>query len=352
MKKTAIIFLVAFILTVFLSLSSSPAPVSKGENQPPPPPELTVEEYKLAVDAEELLKDQDCINLGCVPEQILGRRKKWRDSDPIDRINEQLKSLRYSFNKYKDKYGGYLYSLYQGSRLLYTNLRQVRGFSLNGTKTKFIFVADYNLKNKIRTCIFEGGKITDCTPYLYPYHIPYFWNDRVIRIETLKNVPHPEKFRYAGMEISRKRYQIRSAEKPIYTVDILDYPFDFSIQQFYTYEQHWVLEYMEAKFFQKFLMDYYGTVVVDGINLNKKFGQQEVFNYIYLRGKPFYFFRSPSGFIKLFYGGQVLPHIYDDVIHYACCSQAALNPKGNEHMISFFAYKGGSLYYVEAGVYN
>lgn len=351
MKKRAIAP-AALLLTVLLSSFFLRTPVSKGENQPPPPPELTVEEYKLAADAEELLKDQDCINLGCVPEQILGRRKKWREADPVNRINEQLKPLNYRFNKYKDKYGVYCYNLYKGSRLLYAGLRQVRGFSINSDQSKFMFVAEGSIKNKSRTCIYGEDKIIDCAAYLPLYNIPFFYRDKIIKIEVIKNTPNLEQMIYAGVKTTRKRYQIRTAERPLYTADIFDYPSDSSIQQFYTREGHWVLEYIEVGVFAGKPLDYNGTVVVDGVNLNKKFGLKEVFNYTFLKGQPFYFYRSPAGHLRISYAGKPLPYIYENVIYYACCSQAALNPKSNEHMISFFAYKGGSLYYVEAGIYN
>src|SRR5512133_1863486 len=80
-------------------------------------------------------------------------------------------------------------------------------------------------------------------------------------------------------------------------------------------------------------------------------GEDEVFGWRLIKGEPFYFFRR-SDTTGVSYSGQILPHKYDDVIHYRCCEPAAFNVQGNEDMVWFHALRGGTYYYVEMGLYE
>jgi len=76
-----------------------------------------------------------------------------------------------------------------------------------------------------------------------------------------------------------------------------------------------------------------------------------------LHGEPFYFFApaasSPGGRIAMSYAGQeVVPYVYDEVVHYQCCEPSMFNLSGNETMVWFYGLRDGMWYYVEAGVYD
>jgi hypothetical protein len=138
----------------------------------------------------------------------------------------------------------------------------------------------------------------------------------------------------------------------IYKVDITDYPFDVSIKGLHTHNGHWAFEFMNGEIAGRKVIDYYGTVIEDGINLNEKYGYKEVFSYAFIKGKPFYFYKDNSGDIKIKYDSKTLPLVYKKVKHYGCCSEASFNPEWNDNMIWFFGLREGYWYYVESGVYE
>jgi hypothetical protein len=157
-----------------------------------------------------------------------------------------------------------------------------------------------------------------------------------------------QKYEFVGLEVKRKPVEIRLGGRTVYKGEITDYPFDDSVKGLYVYNSHWVFEFMEPDIKDK---KYYGTVVLDGVNLNKKYDYKEVFTFVFIKDKPFYFFTDKSGDTKINYAGKVLPIKYDEVLHYACCSDSAFNPDWNNSMVWFYAMRDGSLYYVEIGAY-
>jgi hypothetical protein len=152
--------------------------------------------------------------------------------------------------------------------------------------------------------------------------------------------------------VKESKEQVRIKNRSVYEIFIVSYPFDVVLKNFYVHKNHWVLEYMNGKIKGGKVVDYPGTVVVDGVNLNKKHNFREIFNYIYLDNNPFYFYRDDSGFVKLSYGGEDLMPKYGKVMHYDCCSYAAYDPVSNQKMIWFFGLKNGFWHYVEVGVYK
>jgi hypothetical protein len=102
-----------------------------------------------------------------------------------------------------------------------------------------------------------------------------------------------------------------------------------------SYRGQWVLETNE-------------TVIIDGKDLREANGYSEVFGWQTLDGRPFYFFIK-DGKVGLSYNGQVLPVLYEQVIHGLCCDLTAFNPEGSERMVWFYALKEGVWHYVELG---
>lgn len=94
-----------------------------------------------------------------------------------------------------------------------------------------------------------------------------------------------------------------------------------------------------------------GEIFLNGVSLNEQYGYEETFGFQPLDDKPFYFF-SKNGEIGIHYDGEVSMLGFDRVWHYACCSGAAFNPKAYLTMVTFFASKGETNYYIELGLFS
>ena len=114
----------------------------------------------------------------------------------------------------------------------------------------------------------------------------------------------------------------------------------------WVYDDHWVLEtaYITPD-------AYVGRLSRDGVLLRPLADDEEMFGFQLMAGRPFFFF-NVDGNIRLSFDGQDIAVDYDEVPHYQCCSSATLNPLHAENMVAFFARRGDSWYYVEAGVFG
>lgn len=117
-----------------------------------------------------------------------------------------------------------------------------------------------------------------------------------------------------------------------------------SLQNLWTYDNHWVLET------NLFLADkpFNGQVFLDGVSIGQQNGYDEVFNFQTINGRPFYFFRQ-NGKVDAWFDGQVIPLGYDDVQHYVCCADSWFNPKAFEGAVLFFGVKDNTWYFVRLG---
>lgn len=117
-----------------------------------------------------------------------------------------------------------------------------------------------------------------------------------------------------------------------------------SLQNLWTYDEHWVLET------NLFLADkpFNGQVFLDGESISQQNGYEEVFNFQTINGRPFYFFRH-DGKVDAWFNGQTIALGYDDVPHYACCSDSWLNPKALQGAALFFGIKNDTWYFVQIG---
>lgn len=117
-----------------------------------------------------------------------------------------------------------------------------------------------------------------------------------------------------------------------------------SLQNLWTYDDHWVLET------NLFLTDkpFNGQVFLDGASIGQQNGYEEVFNFQTINGRPFYFFRH-NGKVDAWFDGQEIALGYDDVPHYACCSDSWLNPRALQGAVLFFSMKSDTWYFVRIG---
>lgn len=118
------------------------------------------------------------------------------------------------------------------------------------------------------------------------------------------------------------------------------------LQGLWAYDGHWVLEtaYITPD-------AYGGRLTRDGAVLRPLADNKEMFDFQLMAGRPF-FFLNVDGTIRLSFDDRERVPGYDEVPHYQCCSAAVLNPLHAEHMVAFFARRGDTWYYVEAGLFG
>jgi hypothetical protein len=118
------------------------------------------------------------------------------------------------------------------------------------------------------------------------------------------------------------------------------------LQALWTYDDHWALEILFAD-----TATWAGQVFIDGELVNAQKGYDEAFGLQLLAGKPFYFYMR-DGHAGYSYDGKETDLDYTQIPHYNCCSESVTNPEPAENMVSFFAQRDGTWYYVELGVFG
>ncbi len=150
--------------------------------------------------------------------------------------------------------------------------------------------------------------------------------------------------------------QVWQGDRSLYLISTGDVSPVDKLRAFLAYGDHWLLEVAYvASYFDAatgLIKDTVtGYVVQDGVLLNTPDSDEEAFGLQLLRGQPFYFYQR-TGQFGIVYAGQHVPLGYDGVPHYGCCSNAMLNPIVRTNMVSFFARRGQTWYYVEIGAYG
>lgn len=175
----------------------------------------------------------------------------------------------------------------------------------------------------------------------YLIHEPAYLNGKELKVEYTGTHFEPTLDVYLG-------------DKSIYTTRIGDLTPIESVRGFWTKGGSWILEFAYTKIVGDPLnsaIEIQGNMIVNGKSLNEKYGYQESFDFQWLDGKPFYFYRKDDkvGFV---YDGQHVLLGYDKVPHYMCCSAGAFIPNHATQMLSFFGHHGDQVDYVEIGVYR
>jgi formylglycine-generating enzyme required for sulfatase activity len=131
--------------------------------------------------------------------------------------------------------------------------------------------------------------------------------------------------------------------------DVLTRPCAFTeMKGGWGYEGHWVMELGLPE--QDSWFPTKGQIIQDGQDLNVACSYDESYNFALLGGRPFYFYHKREGGPGIYYDGQELPLLYDEIPHYLCCSAGAMNPETFPNMVRFFGRRGEQWYYVEAYV--
>lgn len=118
------------------------------------------------------------------------------------------------------------------------------------------------------------------------------------------------------------------------------------LQGLWTYNGHWALEILFAD-----STTWAGEVFIDGELINQAKGYNEAFSFQLLAGKPFFFYYR-NGHAGYSYDGQETDLAYNEIPHYHCCSEDAVNPVQAQNMVAFFGKKEANWFYVELGSFN
>lgn len=137
-----------------------------------------------------------------------------------------------------------------------------------------------------------------------------------------------------------------------------NFPPTTNIWGVWTYENHWIMEYVSV-FHDPYGNNYkLGNIIWDGESLNTKFNYQESFGLTAINGKLFYFFRRNDRF-GFSYNGIEYDTDYESIVHYQRpCAECKdyKNPQGIENgyqlhqNLSFFAERNGNQYFVVISV--
>ncbi len=125
------------------------------------------------------------------------------------------------------------------------------------------------------------------------------------------------------------------------------------LQGLWTYDGRWVLETAYISVHRAgdvITSTMKGRITVDGQLLNTAHRYTEAFSFQPLHDRPFFFYQRDSKIGASFEGVEI-PLGYDELLHYGCCSGAALNPQKFRNMVAFYARRESTWYYVQIGVY-
>ena len=285
------------------------------------PGTLTVEEYPIAdrsVDSPGRLEYSRRID-----QRILEKRKAWRVPDPEARLAATNRSLapfgyRLAANE-RSNHPTPLYNLYRGETLILRDLAHMGPVSVSARGDDFAMVVETRQSGEF---LIRPSGVEKWSSMEHAFTRPVFVDDDLVTVE---------------MGPQGRQYSVLRGIETVHRFEA-EFIVDNPVKGLWSWDDHWVLE-----------ID--GKLLVDGRSLNEEVGYEEVFGWRLLAGRPFYFFKR-GGRIGVSYAGEVLPHRYDEVIHYKCCEPAAFNVAGNEAMVWFHGLRDGTWHYVEMGVYE
>jgi hypothetical protein len=292
----------------------------------PAQPVLLFEEYKTGL----VSKGLDPLQYEEMGKTVLTKRARWRMQDlnaRLEYFNQALAKFNYKFIRVAGNWD-WNADLMRGNDILVKNGRPPwSGVKVSASGSDFAMVMENTPNVRPFGLLVRKGSLEAWDTSKHAYLNDVAWlGEELLTLDA--DIGRPDKIPYSVKLDSKVIYQ---GDAPPAGVDIL-------IKALVSYQNHWALEVAEQ-------------VIVDGISIGPQLGFQKVFGLHIIRGQPFYFFQK-DGKIGVSYAGNNLPQTYDEVIHYKCCEPALFNPNANDHMVWFWAVKGGDYYYIEAGVYE
>jgi Tol biopolymer transport system component len=133
-------------------------------------------------------------------------------------------------------------------------------------------------------------------------------------------------------------YQVDLDNHPVYSGTAVALGAYMPLRSFTTWDGHWALEVDDH-------------LIMDGQDLGQSLGYDAAFGFHLIQGQPFYFFQQ-DGQVRISFGGQTLPNVYDQVVHNMCCEASIHNVEFLGDVVLFHALWDGTWYFVQAGVYD
>ena len=156
--------------------------------------------------------------------------------------------------------------------------------------------------------------------------------------------------------LSSASIEVMLDEEVVYIADTGDVSPINPLRGLWSHNENWFLEYANITVTydeseNTAFSDAIGHLVKNGVLLNEQYSFEEAFGFQLMNGKPFYFFER-NGQIGIAFDQEETLLGFEEIPHYGCCSAGMLNPIQAEKMVSFFAQKDNTWYYVEIGVYQ
>jgi hypothetical protein len=265
-----------------------------------------------------------------IPESILQKRTGWTDysyGDGLPEANRQLAPFGYRLVLNQDSQGNKTFDLFHGNNLVKGSLSlfyPVSAYQDEQGNGDFALVVE----NAQGDWLVRKENIEVWDMMLHRYTRPVFAGSRLITVERDLSAS-------LGMT---DRVIVKQDGQPIFTYSLASSPVEEVVKTLGEWNGSWVLEVN-------------GTLIVDGAIYNlKDFQTDELFNWMMLDGKPFFFFRR-NGKTSAWYDGKELPVQYDEIIHGRCCEPAAFNVITSPEALWFYASRDGIWYIAELGTH-
>jgi hypothetical protein len=95
------------------------------------------------------------------------------------------------------------------------------------------------------------------------------------------------------------------------------------------------------------ILEYYNTILINGVNVNTKYGYDASFSVSIVGDELFYFVRKNSR-VYLLKNSELTDYSYDDIIAYKCCDPSKYNPTFSKNILTFYAKKDKNTFFVQA----
>ena len=299
------------------------------------PPILTVEESPIVaaeVDGPGHLEYTD--RLG---EDILARiegLRAYTAEQELANANAALETFGYRLEaRYDTEWNRTLYDLYEpdSTEPTQAGLSPVWPVSVNAAGSDFVLVAE-NAPNVLPLYLqIQADNVEPWNGDASAYLLPAYVGDALARV-TFTGFPT------LTYQIELDDGRPATDAVAVYSGTAVALGAYMPLQSFTTWDDHWVLEVDDH-------------LIMDGQDLGANLGYDAAFGFTLIQGQPFYFFEK-DGQIRMSYGGQTLPHVYDQVFHNQCCEAAMHNILALGDTVLFHALWNGTWYLVEAGVYD
>jgi len=298
-------------------------------------PELlpTVEEHRIA----EFNKAAPRMGLRYLgPEDSAARAKRWywrKQEEPgcprdLKGWNAVLNKAGYHLRAADEKnFPNTWLTLMRDTRVIIDSLQRPHSIEFDSLRSSFLFVAERKKSAINQYYVYVHDRVTA------PYELgasgvvaPKFFRGSVLTTTVIERG-----------DSGNNRYAINLDNKTIYSFSAV-YKYIDPLRYLFVLDTSWVLEYGDR-------------IVINGTDINDRYGYDECFTCRPLHNRLFYFFKK-NGKYYLKYGTSILPCEYDRVFYGGCCEDGGLDPMSNQHMVWFFASRNGYWYYVETGFYD